>query len=250
MEIFLKSTDMKRQKPVQDLSVCWSLLWNLSDPQGMLHAYSSINSSKGLQSFMMRSPTCLQCCEHATLFFFFFVGINLTAHLSNCSPAPLLCCNPLRHSEGLFPVLAAGVLPCKWAAVCVSLRSTHLLSCLHIHLQICLHLIFLGGLEFSGGGLCWNPDNLRQSSGDVGVVLVGDSKHGRIQAVGRAAERSLFSLPATANFNWKHRLEMGVNLLVMWTEVVIETMDRYRRDWKLCVELAIIIDFDHPVKHL
>lgn len=44
--------------------------------------------------------------------------------------------------------------------------------------------------------------------------------------VGRAAEGSLVGLPATATFNWKHRLEMGVNLLGMWTEMVIETMDR------------------------
>lgn len=44
---------------------------------------------------------------------------------------------------------------------------------------------------------------------------------------------------------------MGVNLLGMWTEagflcnpVVIETMDQYRWDWKLCVESVIINDFD------
>lgn len=48
-------------------------------------------------------------------FFLLFVGMNLTAHLSNCSPAPLLCCNPLRHSEGLLPASAAGVLLCAWA---------------------------------------------------------------------------------------------------------------------------------------
>lgn len=89
--------------------------------------------------------------------------------------------------------------------------------------------MFSWGLFFGGGGLCWNPDNLSQSSGDVGVLWVGDRKHGLIQA----AEGSLVRLPATATFNWKHRLEMGVNLLGMWIEVgflcnpvVIETMDR------------------------
>lgn len=49
----------------------------------------------------------------------------------------------------------------------------------------------------------------------VGAGVVVTANMAILRRMGRATEGSLVGLLLTATFNWKHRLEMGVNLLGM-----------------------------------